>query len=160
TKGAVDSGLASSITAVAPGFYRCSITFTASSSALLYHFGLATADNASDYVANGRSVYEWGQQMEVGALTAYQANLSPCLDLDVIADQSVVSPGAQIGYQVNLKNDASVAGASTTLTDNLPNAAGMNWSLSPSVTGCSITVTAPQQLSCNFGTFNAGAATV
>lgn len=57
------------------GWYRCSVTFTAMTEAIWLGFGLATGDAAHTYAStNGNGVWQWGQQLEVGALTAYQAN--------------------------------------------------------------------------------------
>lgn len=77
--GTVNSGLTAAISAVANGFYRCSISFQSSTDAVndaeQVTSGLATGDANIVYAGNGASgAYPWGAQLEVGPLTAYVKN--------------------------------------------------------------------------------------
>jgi hypothetical protein len=68
-------GGSATITAAGAGFYRCSVTFTATTSALYNGCGLATADAVLAYtaIAGDNGAYQWGQQLENGPLTEYQS---------------------------------------------------------------------------------------
>jgi len=83
-------GSTAQITALAGGWYRCSITFTVTTDAFYSGFGLSNADGVFQYTAappNG--VYEWGQQFENGTLTPYQA-VPTVLNTTRIADTGFV----------------------------------------------------------------------
>ena len=81
------AGWTAQIAAVGNGWYRCAVTFNVTQFATNSGFGLANTDQQVNYVAtNGNGVYEWGQQFEHGTLSAYQANVGPCLDFTKSAD--------------------------------------------------------------------------
>jgi hypothetical protein len=64
--GTVQSGLTATIQSVGNGWYRCSITLTATSSNN-FLIGLANADNSTSYTGDGTSgIYLWGAQLSVG----------------------------------------------------------------------------------------------
>jgi hypothetical protein len=74
--GTVGSGTTASITAVGSGWYRCSITVTATTTAsAAVFFALitsATATRSELYAGIGSSLYVWGAQLETGAFaTSY-----------------------------------------------------------------------------------------
>jgi hypothetical protein len=67
-------GTTFAITLSAFGFYRCSVTFVAATSATNMGCGLATADAVDNYLGVlGNGVWQFGQQAEHGTLTDYQA---------------------------------------------------------------------------------------
>lgn len=77
--GTVGAGTTATITAAGNGWYRCSITATASSSALTGLFvsliTSATAVRAELYAGTGQSIYIWGAQLEAAsAATTYTRN--------------------------------------------------------------------------------------
>jgi len=155
------NGATAAITPVAnaAGWYRASVTFTVRISSPVSGFGLATADQQVGYVAvPGNGVYEWGQQLESGTLTAYQPNVGPCMVIAKAADALTVAAGSPIGFTISVGNNAAPGtGAATaaTVNDPLPGGSGVNWSISPAYGGpgtCAITGTAPSQsLACQLG---------
>ena len=162
----VPVGWTTQITALANGWYRCSVTFNVTSSAIYSGFGLATTDQQYSYTAtNGNGVYEWGQQFEHGTLSAYQANVGPCLAFSKVADASLVAAGSPIGYTIALSNNApgTVTATAATLSDPLPSGTGINWSISPAYGGpgtCAITVAVGiQTLACSLGDLAVGGTT-
>lgn len=82
--GTANSGVTCEIESAANGFYKCSITFTKTSSSSGEQIGLGFASSDSD--ANGvqfQSVYAWGAQLNVGSTAAaYQ----PTTDVAVPAN--------------------------------------------------------------------------
>ena len=77
--GTVGAGTTATITAAGNGWYRCSITATASSSALTGLFvsliTSATAVRAELYAGTGQSIFLWGAQLEAAATaTTYTRN--------------------------------------------------------------------------------------
>ena len=80
----------------------------------------------------------------------------PTIDITKTADSAVVSAGDAIGFSIVVSNLGNVAATSVVVTDALPGNAGLDWSLSPDVTGCSITgALGAEQLECNLGTLAA-----
>jgi uncharacterized repeat protein (TIGR01451 family) len=78
----------------------------------------------------------------------------PQLGIVKTADKSTVNAGDQIGFTVTLSNTGSGAATGVTLTDNLPTAPGVTWTLDtagssiPAGISCGISGTNPQVLSC------------
>lgn len=67
TIGTIESGVTASITSVGNGWYRCSVTVTASAATWYPFVGAASADNTSSYLGDGVSgLYIWGSQLEAG----------------------------------------------------------------------------------------------
>ena len=159
----VPDGWTPQITAVGNGWYRCSVTFSVTRSAIYNGFGLATADQQFSYTAtNGNGVYQWGQEWENGTLTDYQANVGPCLSFSKNADANSVAAGSPIGYTIALSNNApgTVTATAAALNDPLPGGTGINWSISPVYNGpgtCAITgAVGSQTLACSLGDLAAG----
>ena len=74
TVGTVDAGITStSITSVGNGWYRCSITRTATATTYFPEIGTASANGTSSFAGDGFSgVSVWGAQVELGAFaTSY-----------------------------------------------------------------------------------------
>jgi hypothetical protein len=68
------AGATAAITLGLLGFYRCSVTFTAATSANDSGCGLTTADTVWSHAGTaGHGCWQWGQQIEHGPLTDYQA---------------------------------------------------------------------------------------
>ncbi len=81
----------------------------------------------------------------------------PSMKITKVADDASVDAGAQIGFTVKVKNEGGKAAHNVVVTDNLPDSAGTNWSVSPAVAGCSVTGSpGSQALTCDFGTVAAG----
>ena len=82
----------------------------------------------------------------------------PSTKITKVADDATVDAGDQIGFTITVTNSGGKAAHAVAVDDNLPDTAGTNWSISPAVTGCSITGSpGSQALHCDFGTLNAGA---
>ena len=76
----------------------------------------------------------------------------PSLQISKTADAPTVSAGSAMGFTVTVTNTGDGVAKSVSLSDALPGGAGVSWSISPAVTGCSLTGSAPTQtLGCNFG---------
>jgi hypothetical protein len=78
TIGTVESGITAAITSVGNGWYRCSVSITADTTAWYPQVNTATGDNQGTYTGNGTSgLYVWGAQLETGSTaTAYQRVVS------------------------------------------------------------------------------------
>jgi hypothetical protein len=77
TVGTVTSGVTAAIVSLGNGWYRCSVTFTATASAGTGSaFLLANADNSISYTGDGTSgLFIWGAQLEAAsAATTYTRN--------------------------------------------------------------------------------------
>ena len=69
------------------------------------------------------------------------------------ADNATVTAGSPIGFTMTVTNNGAGTATNATLSDALPTATGLSWSISPAYTGpgtCSIAGT-PQVLTCAFG---------
>jgi uncharacterized repeat protein (TIGR01451 family) len=81
------------------------------------------------------------------------ANATTDVSVTKTADATPISAGSQAGFTITAVNSASGVGATNvTLTDTLP--AGITWTMSPSVSGCTIT---GGSLSCTFSSIASGA---
>ncbi len=82
----------------------------------------------------------------------------PATTITKVADDPTVDAGDQIGFTIKVTNAGGSAAHDVVMDDNLPDTAGTDWSISPSVDGCAISGSAGNQaLHCNFGTIAAGA---
>ena len=79
----------------------------------------------------------------------------PSLALAAAADNAAVPAGSQIGYTLTASNAGAGTAAAVMLSDPLPAATGVSWSISPAQGSCSIN---NQVLSCNFGSLGPSAA--
>ncbi|MEO8370923.1 MAG: hypothetical protein ABI806_17200 [Candidatus Solibacter sp.] len=144
------------------GWFRYAVSFTATIRAVNNGFGLAVIDQQSDFVAtNGRGIYQWGQQAEVGLTpTAYQANDATCMDTGVQRSGTPIPAGSPIAFTVSAINHATPSNAAT-LNAPLPAGSGINWSISPAYPGpgtCAINgAVGGQTLACDLGVLAAGA---
>jgi uncharacterized repeat protein (TIGR01451 family) len=68
-----------------------------------------------------------------------------------------VDAGDDIGFDITVSNTGVAAASNVTFTDNLPAGGGLDWSLDPAFTGCSITGSVGTEvLSCTFASIAAG----
>jgi hypothetical protein len=68
TIGTTDIGATAKIENYGNGWYRCSVTFTASAGVQFYLLGVSNANNVENYTGNGTSgIYIWGAQNELGS---------------------------------------------------------------------------------------------
>ena len=72
-----------------------------------------------------------------------------------------VNAGSPISFDITVSNTGAAAATNVTINDPLPGASGLDWSMSPSVTGCTING-APgnpgnEVLACTFATLASGA---
>ena len=82
----------------------------------------------------------------------------PSVVISKTADAGTVNAGAQIGFTIGVNNQGGRAANNVVITDNLPGTAGLDWSINPATTGCSISgAVGSEVLTCNFGTLAAGA---
>lgn len=79
----------------------------------------------------------------------------PKLVITKTADSATVTAGSQIGFTITVSDTGQGTAKGVTLVDSLPTGSGVSWSLSPTVTGCSIGGT-PQTLNCTFGDIATG----
>ena len=78
-----------------------------------------------------------------------------CAELSIAkaADASPVNAGDQIGFTVTVFNGGAAAAADVVVTDELPGDLGLNWAMSPAVTGCAISGAVGEQvLNCTLPT--------
>jgi uncharacterized repeat protein (TIGR01451 family) len=82
----------------------------------------------------------------------------PHLAIVKTADNATVSAGDQVGYTITVNNTGNGAATNVQITDTLPNASGLSWSLSPAGTPsqCSISSANPQVLTCTFASMDPG----
>ena len=80
----------------------------------------------------------------------------PSVEITKTADPGgPVTAGGQIGFTIAVTNNGGEAAHGVTVTDSLPGTAGLDWSISPAVAGCSISgALGSEVLTCNFGTLN------
>ncbi|HVA85072.1 MAG TPA: hypothetical protein VNF73_02015 [Candidatus Saccharimonadales bacterium] len=75
-------------------------------------------------------------------------------------DAQTVVAGNPVGFTMTVTSDGTGTASNVTLSDPLPTLTGLgiNWTISPAVTGCSISGSAPSQtLNCSFGSLAQGA---
>lgn len=132
--GAIGSGLTASIISVGNGWYRCSVTFTATAATWYTTFASATGNSVSSYINDGYSgLYIWGAQLEAGSFaTSYipttSAQVTRSADTLVMSGvnfsswynrsegtlytESYKSPGTNNGIaSINVNGAASVIGS-------------------------------------------------
>lgn len=82
----------------------------------------------------------------------------PSLSIDKTADAESVSAGSQVGFTVTVTNGGPGTAFGATISDPLPGGDGIDWSISPAVTGCTITGTPPNEtLTCAAADLASGA---
>jgi hypothetical protein len=79
--GTVAAGRTATITASANGYYRCTVTVTATAGSRGFNFGVCSTDNTPVFTGDGTSgAYLWGAQIEQrSAVTAYNATTTTAI---------------------------------------------------------------------------------
>ncbi|MDP9301156.1 MAG: DUF11 domain-containing protein, partial [Actinomycetota bacterium] len=88
------------------------------------------------------------RSIQPSAIAVVQPNIS----VTKVADAGTINAGDTARFTITVTNDGPGTANDVTLTDPLP--AGINWSITPPVTGCSISA---GTLSCSFATLDEGA---
>ena len=84
TKG---SACTTSITDVGSGWYRCSVTFTATAGAANLNFSIRNADNGGNFLGDGVSgLFIYGAQAEMGVATDYIATTTAAVSVGPVAN--------------------------------------------------------------------------
>jgi hypothetical protein len=84
TKG---SACTTSITNVGGGWYRCSVTFTATAGAAICNFSIRNADNGGAFLGDGVSgFFIYGAQAETGVATDYIATTTAAVSVGPVAN--------------------------------------------------------------------------
>ena len=95
-----------------------------------------------------------------GGFEEWKVRVYPAVHITKTANPAgPVNAGSPIGFDINVSNTGQADATNVNITDPLPAGAGsdLNWSLSPTFAGCSITgAVGSQNLSCTFTTLAAG----
>lgn len=82
---------------------------------------------------------------------------APHLSITKVADAVTVTAGSAVGFTVSVRNAGTGVATATAVTDPLPAAMGVSWSLSSGApAGCSIAGAVPQVLTCTLGNLAPG----
>jgi hypothetical protein len=137
--GTVLAGATASITAVGDGWYRCSVTRTATvSSAGNTGIGLASADNTNTYTGDGVSgAIIWGAQLELGSTantyiptTTTAVYGTPTLSFSGVSSIGLLSTGALYLQPAGTGALQAQATTSTTAGGNARGANAVDWQTS------------------------------
>jgi uncharacterized repeat protein (TIGR01451 family) len=109
-------------------------------------YSATTSDSCKAYPNRG-----WGSASNHTSVQASDTTsvLCPSIDITKVADSASVSAGSQIGFTMVVTNNGQGTATGVTLTDVLPTNAGLNWSVSPTVSACAIG--GGGTLTCSFG---------
>jgi uncharacterized repeat protein (TIGR01451 family) len=135
-------------TAPAQQTLTCSFGDLASGASVSVHVTSPTTADTSGVIANTATAQ--GTNTPPTSGSGSETVLQPSLHISKTPDQGSVSSGDSIGYTIIVSNSGPGTASGVTVSDTLPNNAGLNWTLDPAVDGCSITGSNPQVLSCTF----------
>ena len=144
----IESSSANATCSIAAGVLSCTAGTLAVGQSARVHITSPTAFATCGTVDNtARAMGSNGSAAPAEASVTVQC---PDLRFDKAADDASVAAGDAIGFVVSATNDGPGAATSVTLTDDLPAAAGLSWSIAAgSTAGCSIAGTV---LTCDWGT--------
>ncbi|HEY4753579.1 MAG TPA: hypothetical protein VIH37_09850, partial [Candidatus Limnocylindrales bacterium] len=129
---------------IASGTLTCTVGDLASGAKFTVHVAAQTSYEAcSVYDNTARASADNAPSVDASATITCQ---KPSLTITKTADAATVNAGDPIGFMVTVSNDGPGVAKAVTLHDPLP--AGVTWTISPAVAGCSITAGA---LDCSFG---------
>jgi len=130
----------------------CNVGDLAEAASFSVHVTAATTTAACSTITN----VAWADASNTNPVSddASVTVLCPSIGLTKVADLGTVSAGTAIGFVISVSNGGPGQATGVTVTDNLPNNAGLSWSIDGenSDTGCGI---ASGVLTCNFGTLDA-----
>lgn len=140
-----------------PQVLTCTFSSIAAGSFVTIHVVATTSQSNCGTVSNSATVTSSNNNptsLTSSPITTVTVNC-PSIHITKVADQGSVTLGSQIGYTITVSNSGPGTAYNVAVNDTLPNNGGLSWSMSPSVTGCSISTTNPQVLSCNFASMPA-----
>jgi uncharacterized repeat protein (TIGR01451 family) len=97
----------------------------------------------------------WGSE---GGFEEWKVRKTPNVSILKTANPAgPVNAGDDIGFDITVSNTGVADATDVTITDNLPAGGGLDWSLDPAFTGCSISgAVGLEVLTCTFATIAAG----
>jgi uncharacterized repeat protein (TIGR01451 family) len=144
--------------AIANGVLTCNFgTVAGNGGSVSVHISSPTTAATCGTVNNTASVTETnGSPAQASAPITVNC---PNLVITKVADNANVTAPNPIGYTITVTNNGAGAATGVTLSDTLPNNAGLSWTINPSNQNCNI---ANGVLGCSFGTLaaNGGSASV
>jgi uncharacterized repeat protein (TIGR01451 family) len=144
----------------------CTISGQVGNQTLSCAFGdLASGANASVHISSGTTAQSCHAYDNTATLhstnepgippsSATTTVQCPAPDITKVADHGTVNAGEQVGFTITASNGSAPGTGTATgvvIDDPLPFGTGLNWTISPSVSGCSITTdqqTGHQTLHC------------
>jgi uncharacterized repeat protein (TIGR01451 family) len=128
----------------------------AGGTSLTVHITATTATTSCatyDNTASAGATNDGSDQMSASETVTCPSSIT----LTKTADDEHVDSGDRIGFTITVHNPNSTPVTDVVVTDNLPGKDGLDWSMKPTVSGC--TISGPDEhevLSCTFPTLGAG----
>jgi uncharacterized repeat protein (TIGR01451 family) len=145
---------------ISSGVLTCSLgTVTANSSASV-HITSSTGQTTCGTVSNSAGVSSTNSAAVAPTSVAAISVNCPMLSLTNVADTSSVDAGGSIGYTITATNSGAGTAEGVTLSENLPDEPGLDWTISPAYTGpgtCTVSGSNPQVLTCTIGNLTTSA---
>src|SRR5207249_3280746 len=146
TSWSIDSGGSDTGCSISTGVLSCNFGTLGAGGSKHVHITSPTTAATCGTVSNSSSVTTTND----GSANASASITVKCPNLAIAksADAATVSAGDNVGFSVTVTNNGTGTAKSVTVTDPLPSGSGITWSVSPPVTGCSIS---SGILTCSFG---------
>ncbi len=146
---------------IAADALSCSLGTVAAGTSASVHVVSPTDQTTCGTVSNSATVSASNSATVPPSSTAAISVNCPTLGLTNMASAGSVNAGGSIGYTLVATNMGAGTAEGVTLSETLPNAAGLDWTISPAYTmpgTCEITGSVGAQiLSCSFGNLATGA---
>ena len=158
----LDTSTAPSGCSIAGGTLSCSLgTLAAGASASVHVISPTDQTTCGGTVSNSATVAASDSATVAPSSTALISVNCPTLALTNTVSAASVNAGGSIGYTLVATNTGAGTAEGVTLSETLPNEAGLDWTISPAYTmpgTCDITGSVGAQvLSCSFGNLATGA---